>query len=198
MSKHIPLDRFSQVPLFQGFNETEIRQVAEIAQVKEFAPGEVVIRQGQRSQDLWVLLEGKCEVIKVTGDGKPHGEAVILAVLEPNSHFGEMSFFHSAPHSASVLAKTPVKLARIIRGDYEELIQEGCRAAYKLAYNTVQCLAERLRKMDEWVAELLNRATTHGAAPANGTTPASENGDATEHPQEWADFRNKMLTSWNF
>lgn len=196
MNKEIPLDRFSRVPLFQGFNDTEIRQVAEIAQVKEFSPGEVVIRQGQRSQDLWVLLEGQCEVIKLTGDGKPHGDAVILAVLEPNSHFGEMSFFHSAPHSASVLAKTPVKLARIIRGDYEELIQEGCRAAYKLAYNTVQCLAERLRKMDEWVAELLNKGTSNGRSPASYNTDGNESD--TTHPQEWADFREKMLTSWNF
>jgi CRP-like cAMP-binding protein len=191
MSKHPFLEQFSQVPLFQGLNETEIRQVAEIAQVKEFSPGEVIIRQGQRGQELWVLLEGKCDVIKLTGRDKPRGEAVLLAVLEANSHFGEMSFFHSAPHSASVLAKTQVKLLRIARGDYEELIQEGCKAAYKLAYNTVQSLAERLRKMDEWVAELLNNSTATGPAPTN------ENGDSAHHAQEWADFREKMLASWN-
>jgi CRP-like cAMP-binding protein len=191
MSKQIPLAQFPQVPLFRGFNDTEIRQIAEIAQLKEFSPGEVIIRQGQRGQELWVLLEGKCDVIKLTGEEQPRGDAVLLAVLEPNSHFGEMSFFHSAPHSASILAKTPVKLIKISRGDYEELIQEGCRAAYKLAYNTIQCLAERLRKMDEWVAELLNKA------PAGSPAPSNENGNAEHHAQEWTDFREKMLASWN-
>lgn len=189
MNKQISLDFFPKVPLFQGFNDTEVRQVAEIAQFKEFAPGEVIIRQGQRSQELWVLLEGKCDVIKLTGEDKPRGDAVLLAVLDPYSHFGEMSFFHSAPHSASVLAKTDVKLIKIIRGDYEELIQEGCRAAYKLAYNTVQCLAERLRKMDEWVTDLLNHATP------NSRSPNTELGEAEAHVQEWTDFREKMLAS---
>jgi CRP-like cAMP-binding protein len=179
------------VPLFQGFNDTEVRQVAEIAQLKEFTPGEVIIRQGQRGQELWVLLEGRCDVIRLTVDGKPRGEAVLLAVLEPGSHFGEMSFFHSAPHSASVLAKTSVKLLKISHGDYEELIQEGCRAAYKLAYNTIQCLAERLRKMDEWVAELSNKAI------ASPTASNGEHGLSEPHAQEWADFRERMLASWN-
>jgi CRP-like cAMP-binding protein len=190
MSRHLPLELLARIPLFHGLNETECRQVAEIAQIKEFVPGDVIIRQGQRSQELWVLLEGKADVIKITGEDKPRGEAVILAVLEPYSHFGEMSFFHSAPHSASVRAQTPVKLLKIIRGDYEELIQEGCRAAYKLAYNTVGSLAERLRKMDEWVADLLAKATASG----NGTTAAAE---PDGQVPEWTDFREKMLTSWN-
>lgn len=191
MIKHASLDVFQKIPLFNGLNETECRQVAEIAQVREFAPGEVIIRQGQCSQELWILLEGNCDVIKLTSDDKTRAEAVVLAVLEPYSHFGEMSFFHSAPHSASVRAQTPVRLLKIIRGDYEELIQEGCRAAYKLAYNTVQCLAERLRKMDEWVAELMAKASANGDVVA---TPAPGPGG---NVQEWSNFREKMLTSWN-
>ena len=186
---HASLDIFEKVPLFHGLNETECRQVAEIAQLKEFAPGDSIIRQGQRSQDLWVLIEGKCEVIKLTKGNTPDGEAIVLAVLEPYSHFGEMSFFHAAPHSASVRAGTAVKLLKIVRGDYEELIQEGCRAAYKVAYNTVQCLAERLRKMDEWVAELTAKASANGA-PLH--IPESK-----AIVQEWSDFREKMLTNWN-
>ena len=189
MAQAAAIEVFQKIPLFHGLNETECRQVAEIAQVKEFAPGDSIIRQGQRSQDLWVLLEGKCEVIKHASGEKEDGEAIILAALEPYSHFGEMSFFHAAPHSASVRAGTAVKLLKIIRGDYEELIQEGCRAAYKVAYNTVQCLAERLRKMDEWVAELTAKAADNGVAL---TPPGPAAG-----VQEWSEFREKMLTNWN-
>ena len=189
MSRPASIEVFQKVPLFHNFNETECRQVAEIAQYKEFAPGDLIIRQGQRSQELWILLEGRCDVIKLTDAEKPHGEAVVLAALEPYSHFGEMSFFHSAPHSASVRARTTVQLLRIIRGDYEELIQEGCRAAYKLAYNTVECLAERLRKMDQWVADLMAKSSANGDVTVTPIPGASV--------QEWSDFREKMLTSWN-
>jgi CRP-like cAMP-binding protein len=188
MTKQIPIDIFSKVPLFHGLNETECRQVAEIAQYREFAPGELIIRQGQSSQELWVLLEGKCDVVKITSEEKTPPEAVVLAILVPYGHFGEMSFFHSAPHSASVRAQTAVKLLKIIRGDYEELIQEGCRAAYKVAYNTVHCLADRLRKMDEWVAELMAKASADGHIVATPTP--------TGPAHEWSIFREKMLTSW--
>ena len=191
MSTKVSLEAIEKIPLFEGLNEAECRQVAAIAQIKEFAPGDYVIRQGQRSQELWVLLEGKCEVVKLTSETNGNHEAVLLAVLEPQSHFGEMSFFHSAPHSASVRAQSPVKLLRIVRGDYEELIQEGCRAAYKLAYNTVGSLAERLRKMDDWVAELMAKTAAQGESAA-AIEPTAE-----AQVQEWSEFRQKMLTSWN-
>lgn len=189
MARPASIDIFPKVPLFHNLNETECRQVAEIAQHKEFAPGDLIIKQGQHSQELWVLLEGRCDVIKLTNVENPHGEAVVLAALEPFSHFGEMSFFHSAPHSASVRARTTVQLLRIGRGDYEELIQEGCRAAYKVAYNTVECLAERLRKMDQWVADLMAKSSSDG----DGQTPPIPGASV----QEWSEFREKMLTSWN-
>jgi CRP/FNR family cyclic AMP-dependent transcriptional regulator len=189
MTKHVPLSTLQQIPLFRGLNETELRQVAEIAQPKEFAPGEVIICQGQRSQELWLLMEGKCEVIKSVEEPET-GDSVLLAVLGPESYFGEMSFFHSAPHSASVRAKTPVKLLKVIRGDYEELIQEGCRAAYKLAYNTVESLSEKLRKMDAWVATLM-------ASAADGKIKVSPPSESNGQSQELQELREKMPTSWN-
>ena len=79
---------------------------------------------------------------------------MVLAELEPYSLFGEMSFFSPAPHSANVVAKTPVKLLSIARSDYDDLIRDGVSAAYKLAYNVVESVADRLRRMDEWIAEL--------------------------------------------
>ena len=103
----------------------------------------------------------------------------MLAVLKPYSHFGEMSFFSPAPHSASVRAQTAVMALGIDRRDYDDLIRQGIWAGYKLAYNTVQALADRLRQMDEWVAEL---------AAHNPTG---------ERVAEWSTFRDKLFNGWN-
>jgi CRP/FNR family transcriptional regulator, cyclic AMP receptor protein len=165
------------IPLFRNFNETERRQLSDIAQLRHFAPGELVFRQGETSQSLWIVLEGKCEVVKYPDDSRH--DSVVLAVLESGSHFGEMSFFSPAPHSASVRAQTAGTLLRIDRRDYDDLIRQGVSAAYKLAYNTVQGLADRLRRMDEWVAEL-----------------ASHNPPGERVP-EWSSFRDKLFSGWN-
>jgi CRP/FNR family transcriptional regulator, cyclic AMP receptor protein len=178
IGKQLPLETLQQIPAFRHFNETECRQLMDIAQAKTFAPGERVLQQGKSSQNLWILLDGKCEVVKdSTLDGP-----VVLAQLEPFNLFGEMSFFSPAPHSANVVAKTPVRLLCIPRGDYDDLIREGVGAAYKLAYNVVENVARRLRRMDEWVAEL----KTRGEQQALG-----------EKLPEWRRFRDKLFDGWN-
>jgi CRP-like cAMP-binding protein len=181
ISDRIPLTTFRQIPAFHNFNESECHQLAEIALQRTFSPGEKVIEQGKRSQHLWILLEGKCEVVK---DSQCDGP-VTLAEMEPFNLFGEMSFFSPAPHSANVVAKTPVKLLSISRPDFDDLIRDGVAAPYKLAYNVLESVASRLRRMDEWIAEL----STHPAVPHE-----IEN---DEKLPEWRQFRNKLFTGWN-
>lgn len=165
-------------PLFANLTDDEREQIAAIAQLVSYAPGEVVLRQGKSSQNLWIVLEGECEVFRsVDRDGTT--EDVLLATIKPADCFGEMSFFHAAPHSASVRAKTAVQLLRIAREDFDHLIRNGNCAAYKIAYNALERLAERLRRMDDWVAQLL-----------------ADSG-RKNRSREWYRFREAMLGEWS-
>lgn len=179
-SDRIPLKTLQQIPAFHNLNESECHQLVEIAQEKTFFPGERVLEQGKSSQYLWILFEGQCEVIKES----VHDGDVVLDKLEPYSLFGEMSFFSPAPHSATVVAKTAVRLLSIARADYDDLIRDHCWAAYKLAYNVIESVSARLRHMDDWVGQLV----TQHDAPEQHT-----NG----HPTEWGQFRQKMFETWN-
>jgi CRP-like cAMP-binding protein len=170
-----------RIPLLSNLNESEFHQIADVARARTFAAGDYVIRQGDQSRDLWIVLEGQCEVVRrLTSNGQSASqqEAIQLAVLVPYSHFGEMSFFHPAPHSADVRASSAVKLLQITHADYADMISDGIWAAYKLAYNVVQQLAERLRRMDEWVAELANNPSAAANVP------------------EWSRFRSKVFDGW--
>ena len=167
-----------EVPIFADLSEPERRSLADIVALAHFEAGEVVLRQGKISQNLWIVLEGECEVYREL----PSGEEVTLAQLTPLSSFGEMSFFHEAPHSASVRAVKRLRLMRIRREDYNHLLKVGSWGAYKLAYNAVGTLAERLRRMDDRVAELLQRETeNHGNQPEC----------------EWKRFQKKLFRDWN-
>ena len=170
-------DLFKKIPIFRGFLPAEWERMVEIASVSEIDPGELIIRQGQRSQRLWVLLEGTCEVFHNLAE-QNSSEPTTLATLEPYANFGEMSFFHPAPHSASVRAKTAVKLLSIERSKYDDLCREESSAACKLALNAVGSLAERLRRMDEWVDELMHR------------------GQANQRIPEWNRLRATLFDGW--
>lgn len=185
MAADIVLDKLLlQIPLFRNLNPTERRQLAEITKLEPHAAGTVIVRQGEQCRNLSVVIEGKCEVVKhvenKNGDGQPNRESFILALLGPYDQFGEMSFFYPAPHSADVRAQTAVQLLRIAYADYKDLLDESVMAAYKLSHNVVESLAQRLRRMDDWIAELL----AHQPATA-------------EHTREWSAFREKLCNHWN-
>ena len=190
---HLSDTTLSAIPLLRGMNESERRQIAELASRAEFALGATILHEGQSTRSLWILLEGRCEVVRkfepgAAPGGTGNGE-LRLAELEPFENFGEMSFFVPGAHAATVRTLTPVKVMRIERSEYDELVQCGSTAANKLCCNAVESLAQRLRRMDLWVAELLAKTPSHPAEPAsNGAVPRID---------EWTQFRQRLLAGWS-
>ncbi|HEV2972462.1 MAG TPA: cyclic nucleotide-binding domain-containing protein [Pirellulales bacterium] len=176
----LPDKLLQDIPLFRMLNPTERRQIAEIIKVTAFQPGDLILEQGKESRNLWVVVEGKCEVVRHLEHKDSEMESVVLATLEPYHQFGEMSFFHPAPHSADVRAQTHVKLLRIAHVDYQDLIDEGIWAAYKISHTAVETLAQRLRRMDEWIAQLV-----------------ADQPDGDDQVREWNTFREKLFNRWN-
>lgn len=175
----LPAEILPRIPIFAGMTEAECRQVVDGAPLVEFAPGEVIVQQGRQSRRLWILLEGVCRVVLEPGDGHPNTQPIDLATLEPYSNFGEMSFFHSAPHSASVHATTAVKLLGLERDHFNTLLANPTPAMQKLLLNTLRSIAERLRRMDDWVADLMMKKSATG-----GRVP------------EWDQLRETLFTGW--
>jgi CRP-like cAMP-binding protein len=164
-----------RIAIFQGMTEQELKHVVDLADEIEFAPGEVILREGKRSQNIWIVTQGDCEVLKRLDDG----DETVLATLESPSIFGEMSFFYPAPHSASVRALGEMRVLRIRREQYDLMVQQNNGAALKLAFNLANVLSERLRRMDDWVAQLIHEHADDGKKT------------------EWRDFRAKLYGDWN-
>ena len=162
--------------LFLDMTEAERAEIIPLLEVKTFDEGTPLVLEGPPDQTLWIVLKGRCQVAKRRKAG---GEKE-LAVLLPLDVVGEMSFFHAAPHSANVRALEPVTACRLSHDQYALLQERGSCAANKLVANTVRILSERLRRMDDWAADFMERA----AAP--------------EHHEEWRDFRAKLYSGWKF
>ena len=169
----IPQEVLSQCALFREMGDVDRQRVIELLEPREFPAGEAILQEGQAVQSLWIVVRGKCQVVKQMRGGVEQE----LAVLEPHSVFGEMSFFHPGPHSATIRALTDVELLRLDRGGYSALLECCHTAACKLAVNIVGVLSERLRRMDDWVCE-------HNARG--------------KQKEEWDEFRAKLYSGWQF
>jgi hypothetical protein len=69
-----------------------------------YAPGEAVIWQGERNDDVYFLISGKLEVI-VTHEGQP----LKVGLIEPGQMFGEIAFFTADSRYATVRAVEPAQ-----------------------------------------------------------------------------------------
>jgi CRP-like cAMP-binding protein len=102
-------------PLFAAFDADQIHELARAATRVHEPKGMVFSKEGERGDELVVLLEGTVEV--------RHGDTV-LATLGPGDHFGEMALLDdSARRSASVVATTPVVVAYVSRHHFDSLLE---------------------------------------------------------------------------
>jgi hypothetical protein len=69
-----------------------------------YAPGEAIIWQGERNDDVYFLLEGQLEVL-ISQDG----QMVKVGIIKPGELFGEIAFFTEDPRYATVRAVEPAR-----------------------------------------------------------------------------------------
>ena len=125
----------AKMALFSRLTERELLRVMQVAAVKEYQPGEVVMREGDKGDELFIVLSGKVAVVR--------GEA-ILTHLGPGEHVGEMALIRSVPRSASVVAEGVSELVAIKRGDFFDILRREHELAIKFLWQFLGVLADRL------------------------------------------------------
>lgn len=102
------------------------------------APGEPVIWQNERNDDVFILIEGKLEVL-VDQAGQP----TKVGEIHPNEIFGEIAFFTEDPRYATVRAIEPSKCYVLTDADLQLLAYDHPTILMQMA----GVLAKRLAAM---------------------------------------------------
>jgi PAS domain S-box-containing protein len=104
-----------------------------------FPKGEILFREGDEAQDLFVLMSGELEVIK--------GNIKITEIREPGGFFGELSFLLGSKRTATIKASTDVKVMMIPKNDVSTFLQRYPKAIEKITHT----LADRLDETSQIV-----------------------------------------------
>ena len=107
---------------------------------KTYQPGQIIIRQGEMGDCMYVIQEGLVEVIK-----EVDGRAIQLAILGKDEFFGEMAIFEQEARAATVRALGSARIMTIDQKNLLRRIQEDP----SLAYSLVQMMSSRIRKLGE-------------------------------------------------
>ena len=127
-----------RMPLFRHLIYKEILRVLNVTTVREFAPGEEVIKEGTPGDEMFILLRGKIRL---------HKNDAFITHLAPGAHIGEMALVdRRQPRSASATAEERSRLLGLKRRDFYEIIRKEPQLSVKLLWAFTQVLADRLRK----------------------------------------------------
>lgn len=150
MTKPAALDFLRQVALFREIGESNLAALSLRFREQRLRKGEVLFRDGDPGQELFVIREGSVVVSKpVLGRIEQ-----VLARLGPGDFFGEMSLFDRSPRSATVQAETETVLLCLDRENLNQLIEVSPSAAAAFFYQLVQVFIKRLRETGSLVAEV--------------------------------------------
>jgi CRP-like cAMP-binding protein len=112
---------------------------------REYGDGEVICRQGEPGDRMYVVQAGRALVVH-----EANGREVQLTELSAGDVFGEMAIFDRKPRSATVRAKGP---ARVLTLDKRAFLR-GVHEDPSLAYRILREMSQRIRRLTEELSRL--------------------------------------------
>jgi CRP-like cAMP-binding protein len=140
-------DFLATIPLFSGLPEEELERFAELTRERSYPKGSVILFQDDPGDSLFVLRAGRVKVVLIGEDGRE----VILGVLEPGAHFGELALIDDQPRSAHVIAMEDAQLLVLRREDFRRRVEANPTVAWALLTE----LSRRLRRADVKIGGLV-------------------------------------------
>ncbi len=131
-------DLLAGVWLFQNASQESLEQLAAFAFTKTYNTGDVVVEEGQTGNGVYIITEGKVEVVKGLTSANPQR----IATLDQGEVFGEMALLDEQPRSASVRALETTTCVGIDRWLFISQVLKDPNVAITM----MQVLAQRLRE----------------------------------------------------
>lgn len=136
----------SRVPVFSQLRTEEVELLHGVMRSEQYSKGEVIFREGDRSDSLFVLSRGIIKLTKLEDNGKEH----IIRLLFTGDFFGQFSLLQEKPHYASASAADETGICRIHRSDFLEVLRRSPDTAARF----MSALSGQLEEADSWAAVL--------------------------------------------
>lgn len=132
----LKINTLRNMPLFQHLSYVELQEVLNVSEVRTVGEADVVFREGDPGDALYLVLEGRIRIEK---------NGIELALLGPGGHFGEMALMDKTTRSADAVAAMDSRVLAVSRRPLFLLMRKDKEIAVKLLWCFVQVLNMRLR-----------------------------------------------------
>jgi len=130
-----------RISMFSGMTPEQLRVLTSHMEEQHFLPGEVIMYEGDFSQELYVLVSGRVRIAKDYSG--PHERT--LAVLTQGDFLGDMAIFENAPRSATAVTEEEAELLVLSPEKFKQTIYQKPDMAFEIFRE----LSARLRRREE-------------------------------------------------
>ncbi len=128
-----------EVPIFARLAPEDLEKIAEIADEQLFSSEELLCREGEPGNALYIIVSGKVEVTKKSG-----GKDAVLAERGVGDFVGEMAILESAPRSASMKAIGDVRVLALDGAAFDAILLDRPQVAVSVLRN----MSSRVRELN--------------------------------------------------
>jgi CRP-like cAMP-binding protein len=128
-------DYLRAVPVFSACSPKELSQIAQIVERVDVKTGDMLVREGTRTNEFFIIHAGAADVIR-------NGE--VVATLRAGQHFGELAVLDPAPRNASVRVVEPGQVLVLGQREFYTLLRDVPRLVKQLLTG----LAQRVHALD--------------------------------------------------
>jgi CRP/FNR family cyclic AMP-dependent transcriptional regulator len=139
-SQDTKVEALRRAPLFEGLSKKELTQLARVSEDMEIPAGTTLTKEGELGHEFFVIVEGETQV-------KRKGRNV--ASRGGGDFVGEIALLEQVPRTATVTAKTDLRVFVLTSKDFHHLLEENPNVERKV-----------LRTLAKRVADLSKDPTT--------------------------------------
>ena len=134
-------------PLFAGLDDEAAKALLDSMTRTRLERGDVLFREGDQGDRLYVIGEGKIKLGRTSKDGREN----LLAIQGPGELFGELSLFDPGPRTATASAVAETQLLGLSHEDLTHYLADRPAVATAM----LAALAQRLRRTNDILADLV-------------------------------------------
>jgi CRP/FNR family cyclic AMP-dependent transcriptional regulator len=136
-----PREALTKAPLFSNLKGEILDTLARSGKIRRYAPGDLLVTEGEDATAFFVLCEGQAEVMKELGEKRE----TLVGKLSEGDFFGEMALLDGFPRSATVRAVTECECLVLVRWDFLAVV----RTTPEVALGILPVLSRRLRACED-------------------------------------------------
>jgi CRP/FNR family cyclic AMP-dependent transcriptional regulator len=158
MEKDISL--LKEIMLFKDLPLEKIKKIVNIFRNVTFSENEIIMKEGDSGDTMYIILEGTVEVAKSLVLGETDDEDItknkVFTKLDGEHHavFGEIVLLEELKRTATIKAMTNCVLYEMRKDDFLKLAEEDYELGYRILLNLARIVSARLRKADEETVKL--------------------------------------------